>query len=164
MRNVLSTILWKHLFGKCGNGTKVYHGFHCRWPGNIFLENNVLIQFYCGFSTEIRNAKLVILDKVHINSGCQIDYSGNLEIRSGVTISKDTYIITHSHGYDPRNQPIGKPLLIEENVWIGANVIILDSVSYIGKNSIIGAGSVVTRDIEDNVIVAGNPAKFIRNR
>ena len=123
-----------------------------------------MIQFNCRFSTETKNAQCIIHDNVHINSGCLIDYSGNLEIRNGVTISQDTYIITHSHGYNPKNQPIGKPLLICENVWIGASVIILDSVNYIGKNSIVGAGSVVTHDVEDNSIIGGNPAKFIKNR
>jgi acetyltransferase-like isoleucine patch superfamily enzyme len=55
----------------------------------------------------------------------------------------------------------GKPIVIGNNVWIGANAIILPEVT-IGDNAIIGAGSVVTHDVEGNCIVAGNPAKIIR--
>ena len=57
----------------------------------------------------------------------------------------------------------GKAVIINENVWVGAQSIILPGVT-VGPNSIIGAGSVVKKDIEADTIVAGNPAKFIRYR
>lgn len=61
---------------------------------------------------------------------------------------------------DPRaGKP--KPVIIEENVWIGEGVKVLKGVT-IGKNSVIGAGSVVTKSIPDNVIAAGNPCKVIK--
>jgi maltose O-acetyltransferase len=56
----------------------------------------------------------------------------------------------------------GLPIKVEDNVWIGANATILPGVT-IGKNSIVGAGAVVTKDVPENTIVGGNPAKVIRN-
>jgi len=55
-----------------------------------------------------------------------------------------------------------KEVILEDNVWVGANAIILKGVR-IGKNSVIGAGSVVTKDVPSNVVVAGNPAKIVRD-
>jgi acetyltransferase-like isoleucine patch superfamily enzyme len=71
-------------------------------------------------------------------------------------------IISANHDFKQRENHIkDKPVIIEENVWIGANAVILPGVK-IGKNSIVGAGSIVTKDVEENVIVAGNPARIIK--
>ena len=59
---------------------------------------------------------------------------------------------------------ISEPLIIDDDVWIGTRVIIFSKVKRIGKGSIIGAGSIVTRDVPDFAIVGGNPAKVIRFR
>ena len=55
-----------------------------------------------------------------------------------------------------------KSLFIEDNVWVGQNVMILSNVSRIGKNAIIAAGSIVTKEVFSNTIVGGNPAKLIK--
>lgn len=65
-----------------------------------------------------------------------------------------------SHPEDPRSG-VNKPVVIEDNVWIGINVIILKGVT-IGRNSFIGAGSVVTKDIPANVVAVGSPCKPVR--
>jgi len=67
------------------------------------------------------------------------------------------------HGIYDRAEPVGKtkPVILEDNVWIGDSAIICKGVR-IGKNSIIGAGSVVTKDVPPNTIYAGNPAKFVK--
>lgn len=99
-----------------------------------------------------------------------IDYTGGLSIGRHVNISQETLIFTHEHSaqmslFDPRNKdPINKKLVIEDEVWIGARAIILPSVHRIGKGAMVGAGSVVTKDIEDYTIVAGNPATVIGTR
>ena len=59
------------------------------------------------------------------------------------------------------DQEFGLPITVKDNVWIGGNVVILPGVT-IGKNSIVAAGAVVTKDVPDNVIVGGNPARVIR--
>ena len=68
------------------------------------------------------------------------------------------------HGIYDRAQPVGntKPVTLEDNVWIGDSAIICKGVT-IGKNSIIGAGAVVTKDVPPNSIFAGNPAKLVKS-
>lgn len=106
------------------------------------------------------------------NSGIGI----NSQIAPYVTIGNDVMmgpeciIYTSNHGMDRTDIPMWRqkssetePVVIEDDVWFGARVIVLPGVR-IGKGSVIGAGSVVTRDVEPYSIVAGNPAKVIRMR
>lgn len=126
----------------------------------------------------------VILHKHHFSDGticmgpnCQIsehvniDYTGGLTIGEGVGILEGVKILTHGHDYLGMKKekdliPNSKraflsPLNIADNVTIGSQTIIMPGVRSIGSNSIISAGSVVTKRIPDNVIVAGNPAQVI---
>lgn len=95
-----------------------------------------------------------------------IDYSGSVIIEDNVWISERVQIHTHTHQLTSKRiygEGIeSTELILKEKCWIGAGAIVLPSVHYIGKNSIIGAGSVVTKDVPDNVVVAGNPATIIR--
>ena len=101
----------------------------------------------------------------------EIDYTGGLIIGSGVDISERSMILTHGHQFagNRMDSKIIKgtsaayptPLIIEDNVWIGAGVYILPGVKRIGENSIISAGAVVNKEVPPNSIVAGNPAKVI---
>jgi len=107
---------------------------------------------------------------VEIDQGVWIDYSGGLEIGDMVTISAGARILTHSHGIsDPnhywRDQEITfNPLFIGSDSWIGTGAIILPQVTYIGQGAVIGAGSVVTKDVEPYCIVVGNPACVVGKR
>lgn len=94
-------------------------------------------------------------------SGTVIGCFSQITIGNNVKCGANT-LITDSdwHPEDPRSS-VPKPILIEDNVWLGVNVIVLKGVT-IGENSVIGAGSVVTKDIPANVIAAGNPCKVIR--
>jgi len=109
---------------------------------------------------------LIIGSNVHINHDTEIDYTGGLEIGDNVIISPYVLIETHGHGIRAKDEftTFVAPLKIERGVWIGANVVILPSVSRIGEGGIIGAGSIVTKDVDDWAIVAGNPARKIRMR
>lgn len=95
-----------------------------------------------------------------------IDYSGKVIIEDNVWISERVQIYTHTHQLTD-NRVYGKDiecseLTLKEKCWVGAGAIILPSVHYIGYNSVIGAGAVVTKDVPDNVVVAGNPAVIVR--
>lgn len=113
-------------------------------------------------TTELDDAYLTIDDETHINRNVRIDYTGGLSIGKHVTISEDAIIYTHDHYDDPRSPPTPHQKQICDNVWIGARSIILARCKYIAAGSIIGAGSIVTRDITEPSIVAGNPAKLLR--
>ena len=101
---------------------------------------------------------------VFINSGCKFQDQGGIYIGDGALIGHNTVLATLNHGLLPeeRHDLIPKPINIGKNVWIGSNSTILPGVT-IGDNAVIGAGSVVTKDIPENMMAVGSPAKVIRS-
>ena len=159
----LSSFFWKFSLGKVGKNVLIQKGVKIRNPSAIFIMDDVSIGRNCQLSSEFFDSRLFISDDVHIDRSCVLDFSGGLHIGRHVTISEGVMIETHSHGYNPREKPVKLELVVGNNVWIGARATILPSVSRIGDNSIIGAGSVVTKEVDSNVVVAGNPARVIKN-
>lgn len=106
---------------------------------------------------------LKIGSNVFINSGCQFQDQGGIEIGDGSLIGMKTVIATLNHSLNPneRGSLIPKPVKIGRNVWVGANVTILPGVT-IGDGAVIAAGAVVSKDVEKNTVVGGVPAKFIK--
>lgn len=107
---------------------------------------------------------IAIGDNTVVNRYTYLDGRVPLTIGNNVNISHYTLIQTLTH--DPQNPDfvcLCKPVVIEDHVWIGARAIISPGVR-IGEGAVIGAGSVVTRDVEPYTIVAGNPARFIKKR
>lgn len=98
-----------------------------------------------------------------INFGCTFLDRGGIEIGDNVLIGPNCNILTTNHPLDPKSRQatISKKITIQNNVWLGANVTILPGVT-ISENAIVAAGSVVTKDVPNNVIVAGVPAKIIK--
>ena len=89
---------------------------------------------------------------------------GKIEILAGATVAQEAYLCTGTHDFeDPSLQLITKPITIGKNSFIGARAMILPGVS-IGDQAIIGAMSVVSKDVPDHQIVAGNSAKKIGER
>lgn len=157
------SFLWKYNFGQAGTGTKVQIGATIRHPQNIRIGSNVSIGRYVNISTEFADSALIIEDGSQLNKHSELDFSGGVYIGRNVVISEGCQIMSHDHGLDPHSKPEKKEKRIENNVWIGASAIILPQAQNIGADSIIAAGSVVTKDVPKGVIVAGNPAKIIRN-
>lgn len=100
---------------------------------------------------------------VFINSCCNFQDQGGITIGDGSQIGHKAMLATLNHGTAPsdRGTLYPAPIVIGKNVWIGASVTIVPGIT-IGQNAIIGAGSVVTRDVPANTIVAGVPAKVIK--
>ncbi len=105
--------------------------------------------------------KVKIGNNVFMMSGCLMMGFGGIVIDDDVMIAGGVRLISNNHDLDDRMVLTCKPVHIKRNCWIGAGATILRGVT-IGENSVVGAASVVTKDVPDNVIVAGNPAKIIR--
>jgi acetyltransferase-like isoleucine patch superfamily enzyme len=129
--------------------------------GKTVDESFLLIPpFYTAGGDEIR-----VGHNVFVNQNCTFYDLGGLDIADDVMIGPNVSIITTSHPLEPsqrRAATIGKPIVIERNVWIAAGATIVGGVT-VGKNSIVAAGSVVTRNIPPNTLVGGNPARAIRS-
>lgn len=105
-------------------------------------------------------------DNVLLNRDVDLDYTGDLRIGDGVAMAEGVKILTHGHSYlgakkeylDEHGHTYLSPLIIEDNVFIGIRAVIMPGVNSIGKNSIISAGSIVTRPVPPNSLVSGNPA------
>lgn len=135
---------------------------------NKIKSNSIGLIQPCVFNIATAEAEIVIRDNVGI-SGSTINATKSITIGNNVLIGSGCIITdTDSHPIDwqdrinNRNErTISSPIIIEDNVFIGARSIILKGVT-IGKNSVIGAGSVVTKSIPANSIAGGNPAKVIK--
>lgn len=114
--------------------------------------------FYFCYGTHIFVGK-----GTYINFNCNFIDDGRITIGRGVLFGPAVTIATVGHPICPdmREYMYTAPVTIEDNVWVGANVTVCPGVT-IGKNSVIGAGSVVTKDISANTVAAGNPCQMIR--
>ncbi|SAY46906.1 sugar O-acetyltransferase [Komagataeibacter rhaeticus] len=125
--------------GAVGENTCIRPPFHCDYGYNIFLGSNVFLNFNC-----------IVLDVMPVRIG------------DGTQIGPGVQILTADHPRDPelRRKMLesGRPVTIGRNVWIGGGAIILPGIT-IGDHAIIGAGSIVTRDVPSGVTAAGNPAR-----
>ena len=101
---------------------------------------------------------------VFINSGCRFQDQGGIYIGDNVLIGHNVVLATLNHEENPlkRGNLIPSPVKIGNDVWIGSNVTVLPGVS-IGDGAIIAAGAVVTKDVAENTIVAGVPARYMRD-
>jgi maltose O-acetyltransferase len=116
--------------------------------------------FRCDYGYNIR-----IGDRVFMNFGCVLLDVCAIEIGAGTQIGPNVQIYAADHPRDPEQRraalEFGRKVRIGRNVWIGGGAIVLPGVA-VGDDAIIGAGSVVTRDVEPGATVAGNPARPIR--
>ena len=133
----------KKMFAEIGDDCYIEPPFHANWGGkNVHFGNGV----YANFN-------LTMVDD------CDIFVGNNVLFGPNVTVSAGTHPI-HPELRSKQAQ-YNIPIHIGNNVWIGANSVILPGVN-IGDNSVIGAGSIVTKDIPSNVVAVGNPCRVLR--
>lgn len=129
--------------------------------GNIGEGAHIEPPFVCDYGSYIEAGK-----NLYINFGCTILDCAKVKFGDNVMLAPNVGIYTAGHPLNSKRRHIdliefAHEINIGSNVWIGANVIILPGVS-IGDNTVIGAGSVVTKNIPSNVLAVGNPCKVIR--
>ena len=135
--------------------------------GRIILGKNVKIRPYVQLLTY--GGEIVIGENVLINQFTILYGHGGLHIGNDVQIASHSVLIPVNHKYDDINKPIKDQgvtklgIQINDDVWIGSNVSILDGVT-IERGCVIGAGSVVTRSVPEYSVVVGNPGRVIKNR
>ena len=114
--------------------------------------------FYTDFGKNIKIGR-----DVFINSGCHFQDQGGIELGDGVLVGHNVVLATINHDLDPAQNRKNHyaPIKIGSHVWIGSNATILQGVT-IGEWAVVAAGAVVTRDVPENTIVGGVPAKTIR--
>ena len=122
-------------------------------------EFRVFTPFFTDFGKNIH-----LGENVFINAGCKFQDQGGIYIGDNALIGHNVVMATLNHEENPESRAnlIAAPIKIGNKVWIGSNATILPGVT-IGDGAIIAAGAVVTKDVEEESIVAGVPAKFIRN-
>ena len=109
----------------------------------------------------VRFNKVKIGRNVIVQSNCLMMSAGGITIEDEALIAANVQLISNNHDLEERMVITCKPVRICRRAWIGAGATILPGVT-VGENAVVGAGSVVTRDVEPNTLVAGNPARLIR--
>ncbi|OLY82220.1 putative acetyltransferase [Smittium mucronatum] len=132
----------KELLGTCDETTYLEKYAYFDYGVNVHVGKN----FYM-------NAGCVILDCARVDIGDNVMFGPNVQI----------YTATHPIEAEPRisGKELAYPIKICDNAWIGGGSIVLPGIT-IGKNSVVAAGAVVTKDVPENVVVGGNPAKIIK--
>lgn len=147
---ILRTEYLKKILGKCGENIRINQPFFVDYGSNIEIEKNSIINMNCTF---LDTNKIIIGENTIIAPDVKI-YTAFHPIKINERFRKDKngneYLVTAA-----------SPVTIGKNVWIGGGTIILPGVK-IGDNCVIGAGSVVTKSIPDNMIAFGNPCTVIR--
>ena len=145
----IRTCICRHIFRKCGENVNVKRGSFFGSGKNIEIGNNSDI----GLNAHIAG----------------IDRGGELIIGDNVIMAPDVTILTLIHNYGNPNIPIrlqgshASRVILEDDVWIGYRAVIMPGVR-IGKGAIVGACSLVTKDVPPNIVVGGVPAKIIKHR
>jgi maltose O-acetyltransferase len=133
----------RELFGAIGKNLWIEPPFYCDYGQNISIGNNVYFNFNC-----------VILDPARVEIGDRVLFGPNVQI----------YTATHPIDAATRRTGLeaGKPIRIGSDAWVGGSAVLCPGVN-IGDRTVIGAGSVVTRDLPADVFAAGNPCRVIRS-
>lgn len=146
-----------------GEYIKIGNNFDCDQRLRLDAIDNFLGEKFCP--------EIIIGNNVSIQKDCHIGAINKISLGDNVLLASKVYISDHSHGEITKEAillPPSKrklyskgPVIIEDNVWLGENVVVLPGVT-IGENTVVGANAVVTKSIPKNSVVGGNPARVIR--
>jgi maltose O-acetyltransferase len=150
----------KTLFGQCGEQVIIESGFHLDYGSQVIVGDRTYVNINCTFLDGLND--LVGENQLNLNES-----NASIFIGSDCLIGPNVQLLSVTHDLEPNLRQAHKYNYVEaitlaDNVWLGAGVIVLAGVT-IGKNSVIGAGSVVTKNVAENSFYAGNPAIKIKS-
>lgn len=166
------TIEWKNRFGGFGENSDISYPAILQGVSNTYIGKNTTILA----NSRIQNYsdKKKSLDGIYIGDNCYLGFglsllnASRITIGNSVLMASNILISSENHGMNPESEipymdqeSSVKDVIIKDGAWIGQNVCILPGVT-IGIKSIIGAGSIVTKDIPDYCMAVGNPAKVVK--
>lgn len=164
-------------FARIGSNSFIMRKIRVLGGENITIGDN----FYCYWGQRIETysqhngvtflPQIIIGNNVSFNPDCHIAAINHIELHDGVLLASRVFITDHFHG-DTTSESLKTPpqerllstkgaVIIKKNVWLGEGVAVMPGVT-IGENAVIGANSVVTKDIPDNAVAAGVPARVIK--
>lgn len=187
----LRSKLYPRLLGSCGKGCVFGFGVVLRHPHKIHLGDGVVVDdgvlldakgsendgirvgsgVFLGRNTILscKNGDIILGDRVNIGFNSEIFSGSRVTLGDDCLLAAYTYVVGGGHDFEAADKTVleqehvSKGITLGNNVWLGAGVKVMDGLS-IGGNSVVGAGAVVTKDVPENVIAAGVPAKVIRER
>lgn len=167
----------KYEFHSCGKSCRfgkfriLYGGKHIDIANNVTMGKGLVVEVYDKFQDQSFTPHIEIGSYVNIGDHSHISCINGITIKDNVRMGRKVFITDNAHGASERSlldmrpniRPLYSkgPITIEENVWIGEMVCIMPGIT-IGRGSIVGANAVVTHDVPPYTLVAGNPARVIK--
>lgn len=178
------------ILGAIGAGSVIGRNVTLRSPAQVRLGANVMIDDLCVLDAKGQGSEIVLGnqilvgrntilsctdgtirmgDFISMGPSCYLVSKSHIEIGSNVSFGPGTQMLAGGHAFEDPDTPVihqtrvHKGITVGDNVWFGANVTILDGVA-IGQDAIVGAGSVVSKDVPEYAVVLGNPARVIQKR
>lgn len=177
IEHFFSRLYWGKRLGELGSLTMIDRKSVWHNPKAMALGSKVLIRTGCQLSVRRMREhgvahgaaiRLRIGDQSSLQQGCKVAAAQSISIGRQVMIADNVFITDHDHIYDDPHVPAAlvrelrsAPVVIEDGCWLGYGTVVLKGVR-IGKRSVIGANSVVTRDVPPFSVAAGNPARVIK--
>ena len=161
-------VFLKIMFKELGKNFYSETGLFITGYENITIKNNCRFMRYSSINAD-KNSSIEIGDNISVNYNANINSCNNgyIEIGNDVLIGQNTVLRASNHKISDQNEKINKQghtggkIIIGNNVWIGANCVILKDVK-IEDNSVIGAGTVINKNVKKNEIIIGNQQRFLK--
>ncbi len=154
------------LYQHRGHGSKIYHSVRMDTPPyrRFWLGRRSVVESYCCINNAVGD--VTIGDYTRIGIHCTligpVCIGNHVNLAQGITVTALNHIFKDSSRRIDEQGVSTKPVVIGDDVWIGANAVILPGVT-IGRHCVVAAGAVVTKDVPDHTLVGGVPAKVIKN-
>ncbi|GAB4556465.1 MAG: hypothetical protein Tsb007_14790 [Rhizobacter sp.] len=170
--DALRTAWWGALGMHIGRGTTLPR-IHATWPHQVSLGHNCTLEHDVYFKFDgiyQLGPSLRFGDTVFIGAGCEFNIRVGIRVGSNALIASGCRFVDHDHGFSSRAIPMGQqtdgiesPIVIEDDVWIGANTVVLKGVT-IRRGAVVAAGSVLTHSVGAYEIWGGVPARKLKDR